>query len=138
LEKQDTFSDRLILLLFHFAFFIKNYKSEITKVEMQNLFDFVIKQIELSIREIGHGDVSVNKKMKDCVNLFYSIANNTEQWNSFNFNDKSKLFNNFLNIDKNLDFFVKYFDKYDDYLSKNTLNTFTKDILNSKFSYGCT
>ena len=48
------------------------------KMKLKNLFDFVVRQIELSIREIGYGDVSVNKKMKDYVNLFYSILEKIE------------------------------------------------------------
>ena len=40
----------------------------------------IIKQIELSIREIGYGDVSINKKMKEYVNLFYSIIEKIEIW----------------------------------------------------------
>ena len=74
LKNNDTFSDRLIVLLFHFGFLLKYYKEEVSKDESQKLFDFFIRQIELSIREIGYGDVAVNKKMKDYVNLFYSIS----------------------------------------------------------------
>ncbi|MDC3233794.1 ubiquinol-cytochrome C reductase, partial [Candidatus Pelagibacter sp.] len=51
LKNNDTFSDRLIILLFHFGFFLKNYKKEISKKESQDIFDFFIRQIELSIRE---------------------------------------------------------------------------------------
>ena len=80
LKNNDTFSDRLIILLFHFGFFLKYYKKEISKQESQDLFDFFIRQIELSIREIGYGDVSVNKKMKDYVNLFFSILEKIEKW----------------------------------------------------------
>ena len=64
LKNDDTFSDRLIILLFHFGFFLKVYKKDMTKSEAQNLFDYIIRQIELSIREIGYGDVAVNKKIK--------------------------------------------------------------------------
>ena len=73
LKNNDTFSDRLIILLFHFAFFLKVYKEEVSKKEAQEIFDFVIRQIELSIREIGYGDVSVNKKMKDLNKILYDI-----------------------------------------------------------------
>ena len=62
LSKKETFSDRLIILFFHFGFFLKYYKKDLSKNESQKLFDFFIRQIELSIREIGYGDVSVNKK----------------------------------------------------------------------------
>ena len=48
LKNNDTFSDRLIILLFHFGFFLKIYKNEISKKEAQDLFDYFIRQIELS------------------------------------------------------------------------------------------
>ena len=65
LKNNDTFSDRLVILLLHLSFFLKTYKNSLSKAEAQDLFDFIVRQIELSIREIGYGDVSVNKKMKD-------------------------------------------------------------------------
>ena len=40
---------------------------------------------------------------------------------------------NYLNIDNNLEFYSSYFEKYRTFLSKNSLNTFTKDIINLKF-----
>ena len=133
LEKQDTFSDRLIFLFLHFAFFLKVYKNDIDKKELQNIFDFVIKQIEISIREIGYGDASVNKKMKEFVNLLYSIIDKIELWDDDKNLSKSNIIINYLNSEKNLDFFTDYFDKYHVFLTKNTLNTFTKDIISFKF-----
>ena len=133
LEKQDIFSDRLIILFFHFAFFLKNFKSEMSKDYSQDLFDYVVKQLEFSIREIGYGDVSINKRMKEYVNLFYSIIDKIEQWEYSEETYKTKFIGNYLNIDKNLEFYVNYFEKYRIYLSKNTLNNFTKDIINLKF-----
>jgi len=133
LKNNDTFSDRLIILLFHFGFFLKFYKAEISKNDAQKLFDFFIKQIELSIREIGYGDVSVNKKMKEYVNLFFSIVGKVENWENLEINDKKKTFADLMNIDKDNDLFVDYFDKYKDFLSNNSLKIFTKDILELKF-----
>ena len=60
LEKDDTFSERLIFLFFHLALFLKHFKTSIPAKDLQKLFDFIIRQIELSIREIGYGDTSVN------------------------------------------------------------------------------
>ena len=133
LDKQDTFSDRLILLFFHFGFFLKYYKNQHSKSETQDLFDFIIRQIELSIREIGYGDVSVNKKMKEYVNLFYLVIEKIDIWESLDFNSRKNIMANFLNISKDIDFYADYFEKYRIYLAKNTLNNFTKDILNIKF-----
>ena len=133
LKNDDTFSDRLIVLLFHFGFFLKVYKDEISKKEAQRLFDFIIRQIELSIREIGYGDVSVNKKMKEYVNLFFSILEKIEKWKSLNINEKKKIIGDLMNIKEDNDLFVNYFDKYYVFLSKNSFKIFTKDILDLKF-----
>ena len=64
-NKQDVFSDRLILLLIHFAFFLKEFKNKDNEKILQEIYDFFFRQLELGIREIGYGDQSINKKMKD-------------------------------------------------------------------------
>ena len=133
LKNSDTFSDRLIILLFHFGFFLKNYKKEISKNEAQDLFDFFIRQIELSIREIGYGDVSVNKKMKDYVNLFYSILDKIEKWDNLKLYEKKDVLSNLMNIKDDNDLFIEYFNKFSDFLTKNSLKIFTKDIIELKF-----
>ena len=130
LKNNDTFSDRLVILLFHFGFLLKTYKFQISKKYSQDLFDYFVRQIELSIREIGYGDVAVNKKMKDYVNLFYSILEKIEKWDNLNKVDKIDLFSKFININEDNDLIVNYFDKYRDFLLKNSLNIFTKDIIN--------
>tara|TARA_Y100000590_G_C15280646_1_gene848643 strand:+ start:244 stop:714 length:471 start_codon:yes stop_codon:yes gene_type:complete len=133
LDKNETFSDRLVILFLHFGFFLKCYKKEFSKRESQDLFDFFIRQIELSIREIGYGDVSINKKMKEYVNLFYSIIKQIDNWENLDNIGRVNFLTNFLNIDSNSQYYVDYFDKYRKYLIKNTLNKFTKDIINLKF-----
>ena len=133
LKNDDTFSDRLIILLFHFGFFLKIYKKEMSKVEAQKLFDYIIRQIELSIREIGYGDVAVNKKMKDYVNLFFSILDKIEPWGSINTTKKNETVGDLMNIKDGNDYIVNYFDNYSVFLSKNSLKMFTKDILELKF-----
>ena len=133
LKNKDTFSDRLIILLFHFGFYLKNYKNKMPKKNAQDLFDFFIRQIELSIREIGYGDVSVNKKMKDYVNLFFSILEKIDKWDTLRNSEKNETLSKLMNIKADSDFFVDYFDKYCNFLSKNSLKIFTKDILELTF-----
>jgi hypothetical protein len=43
--KNDEFSDRLIIFLIHFAFFLKVFKSQVSVKKMQNLYDYVFKPI---------------------------------------------------------------------------------------------
>ena len=69
LNREDNFSDRLTLFLLHFSFFLKNFKNEENKNILQEIYDFNFRQLELSIREIGYGDQSINKKMKDYIKI---------------------------------------------------------------------
>ena len=133
LNKEDTFANRLFFLFFHLALFLKHFKDSEDIEILQELFDFVIKQIELSIREIGYGDISVNKNMKDYINLFYSIVEKIETQDLYDDKNQTYLLKKYLNTNKNLDFYVNYFNKYRLFLAKNTLNNFTKDIINLNF-----
>ena len=133
ISNKETFSDRLTIFFFHFAFFLKIYKKQTSKKNLQNLYDFIFKQIELSIREIGYGDATVNKKMKLYVNLMYSIIDKVELWEKLNLSEKTKFFSDFIEVNKETSFFINYFNKYADYLSKKPLNYFTNDVISLKF-----
>ena len=130
LEGQDTFSDRLIMFLFHFAFFLKVYRDEKTKDILQEIYDFNFKQLELSIREIGYGDQSINKKMKDYLNLFHSIISEVHFWNTLSEEDKKKKISIFLQNFKEIEYLVEYFDRFAQNLSKKTLNSYLKSVSN--------
>ena len=112
LERNDEFSDRLLFLMFHFALFLKKFKSEINKKKSQELFDFFVRQIELSIREIGYGDVSVNKKMKEYVNMFYAILDKIEVTDMSIDENIANFFRKIFNLDKNIKFYANYYKKY--------------------------
>ena len=130
---QDTFSDRLIIFLFHFAFFMNVYKHESSKITLQEVFDYTFKQLELSIREIGYGDASINKKMKDYINIFYSILNKVEKWSKYDKNTQNLIFEDYLNLKKNNPIFSDYFNKYIIYLKKNSFNSMIKGVIKPNF-----
>ncbi len=130
LKKQDTFSDRLILFLFHFAFFLKMYKTDENSKILQQIYDFNFRQLELSIREIGYGDQSINKKMKDYINTLHGIISEIHFWDDLNQLEKEKKLSLFLkNFDKINDL-VDYFDSFKLILSKKTLNSYLKSVSN--------
>tara|TARA_B100000902_G_scaffold257106_1_gene243378 strand:+ start:752 stop:1225 length:474 start_codon:yes stop_codon:yes gene_type:complete len=133
ISNNDSFSDRLIIFFIHFAFFLKLFKNQQSKDKIQDLYDYIFKQIELSIREIGYGDASINKKMKEYVNLMYAIIDKVELWENLDSRSKINFFCEFINVDKKSSFFVNYFEKYALYLSKNSFNYFTKDVISLKF-----
>ena len=128
-NNENTFYDRMVILFFHLAFLLKVFKNIETKENLQKLFDFCIRQIELSIREIGYGDASINKKMKDYVNLLFSIIDKIDSWEIKNYDEKTEIIKLYIsNMSKNENY-VEYFDKFRDFLAKNTFNNLSKDIL---------
>ena len=130
LSKQDTFNDRLLILLFHFAFFLKVFKSEENEKKLQEIYDFNFRQLELSIREIGYGDQSINKKMKDYINVFHAIVSDIHFWDNLEDTKKREIISKFLENFKNIEELVDYFNIYYLNLSKNTLNSYLKSVIN--------
>ena len=129
---QDTFSDRLIFFLIHFAFFLKVFKNDNPAKVMQEIFDHSFRQLELSIREIGYGDQSINKKMKNYLNLFYDIIDKIHNWEFLSIEDKKKILTNLLDKNANITYLTEYFDEYLLKLSNNTLNFYIKGVINPK------
>ena len=82
------------------------------------------------MREIGYGDQSINKKMKDYINLFHSIISEIHFWENYDKNEKKKNFKFFNNLQK-IDYLVEYFDDFNIDLSKKNLNSFLKSVSNS-------
>ena len=130
---KDTFSDRILILLFHFAFFLRQYKDKTDKEYLQKFFDYFFRQIELSLREIGYGDVSINKKMKDYINNFYSILDKINDWNNLENVKKGEILGFYYNLKGNHLKIVNYFNNFEVYLSKTSLKSFTKSVINHKF-----
>jgi len=117
----DTFENRINLIFLHIAFlFIKikyDKRGKTYKSFYQKTFDLIFNRIELNMREIGYGDVTVNKNMKSLVKIFYDILINCE-----NFKDKSEIekkvfFSRYFIINNdqntpNISPLIRYFDKY--------------------------
>ena len=121
----DDFQTRILLIFFHLAIILKIAKGKKYQKKTQAVFDNIFLNIEYHIRELGYGDVAVNKKMKTLSKIFYDILFNIEK----NGNDTS------LSIDNLL---IKYFFMSDkknekllklaDYLSKFKNFCFALDI----------
>ena len=130
---KDTFSDRILILLFHFAFFLREYKNNTDKEYLQKFYDYFFRQIELSLREIGYGDVSINKKMKDYINIFYSILDKINNWNTLDNVKKGEILAFYYKLKDNHLKIVNYFNNFEIYLSKTSLKSFTKSVINHRF-----
>ena len=97
-----------------FLIFLSKIFNNISKNDenYQKLFDYIFNRIEIDLRELGYGDMSVNKKMKIIVTKFYSILidfkNYSEQSNSDKIEKLSKYFSK---IEKKDDF-IKILNTY--------------------------
>ena len=130
LIKQDTFNDRLILFHFHFDFFLKAFKNNENEKKLQEIYDFSFRQLELSIREIGYGDQSINKKMKDYINIFHAIVSDIHFWDNLDISKKKVILSKFLENFRDIDYLIAYFDEFSEDLSKKTLNSYLKSVIN--------
>ena len=119
LNLTDTFYTRIYLIFFHLSFLIIKIKDtgKPNNRLCQNIFDFTFNQIELNMREIGYGDVQVNKNMKLLVRTFYNILLNCEKFKSLSLSSKNTFFIKYLEQNSNQkiannELLIKYFDKF--------------------------
>ena len=138
----DTFQNRIHLIFIHISFlFIKikqhNHK-ELYKAFYQKIFDLIFKKIEQNMREIGYGDIVINKNMKILVKTFYNILLNCENFNKKSLNLK-KMFlfkylkHNNMNKKANNVSIIKYFDKYQAFCLDLTPDSVLEGDLNFKY-----
>jgi len=139
----DTFQNRINLIFLHISFlFIKvkqNEDKKDYKVFSQEMFDLIFKKIEINMREIGYGDVSVNKNMKFLVKIFYNLLLDCENYHKKNENSKFIFLSKILTLNssniKNNKYtnIIRYFDKYHAFCLDLPLDNVLKGDLN--FNY---
>ncbi len=106
----DNLNNKILIFL---IFLSKKFnKIEKTDDNYQKFFDYIFDRIETDLRELGYGDMSVNKKMKVIVTKFYSILldfkNYTKISKDEKFNILRKYFNDIRQIDDFTDYLIKY------------------------------
>jgi len=112
-----TFENRIYMIYFFLSIILIINKKKKYKSFSQNSFDGIFKNTEYHLRELGYGDVAVNKKMKLLTKIFYDILLkiNTSKNDNFNIN-KDILVKYFPTInDKNIDLFKIYLIKFHNY-----------------------
>ena len=67
--------------------------------------------------------------MKDYVNLLFSLIEKINSWEKKNKLEKIEIIKLYVNESSNYEYYVDYFDKYCNFLAKNSLNSLTKDII---------
>ena len=134
----DSFETRVYLMLIHFSIILLIFKRKSLKFN-QDQYDSLFHNIENNLRELGFGDVSVNKKMKDLNKILYDILLkiNIKGVEKFEINENLliKYFNN-INTSNNSDLpiFKEYFIKFYDFCFELSPDNMLREAL--KFNYG--
>ena len=141
IKLNDTFETRIYLMFFHFSIMMIIFKKKEKKFD-QSAYDSLFFNIENNLRELGYGDVAVNKKMKDLNKILYDILlkiNNSEN-DSFKINKSLiiKYFNQLIDKDsqKYLDF-ERYLNDFYKFCFELSLENMIREAIKFK-DYGCT
>ena len=133
----DTFETRIYLMFVHFSVMMIVFKNKGKKFN-QKSYDSVFHNIENNLREMGFGDVSVNKKMKDLNKLLYDILlklNKKNDVNKFKINEKLIIdYFKDLKDTKNTKYidFERYFSNFYNFCFELPLDNMIRDSLNFK------
>jgi len=87
---KDDFETRINLIFIHFSIILIIFKEKKKKFP-QKIFDNIFKNVEYHIRELGYGDVTVNKKMKILTRIFYDILLKLKTSEGTDFSSSSKV-----------------------------------------------
>tara|TARA_B100000963_G_C22612015_1_gene665343 strand:+ start:1896 stop:2396 length:501 start_codon:yes stop_codon:yes gene_type:complete len=114
LQFSDSYESRIYLMFFHYSIILIILKERKIKPDQDNYDNFFF-HIENNLREMGFGDVSVNKKMKDLNKIFYDILIKlNSNLSGFKLNKSLciKYFDKLSDNDKNWDNFNQYFEDF--------------------------
>ena len=132
---KDSFETRIYLMFVHFSLILlifKRKKIDFPQVQYDDLFHC----IENNLRELGLGDVGVNKKMKDLNKIFYDILlkiNISKNEFEINKNIIKKYFEKLSELNKTkYELFVQYFSKFYDFCFELPPETVIKDAIKFK------
>jgi len=144
IKLNDSFETRILLMLFHFSILMIISKIKGKKFD-QKSYDNLFHNIENNLRELGLGDVAVNKKMKDLNKILYDILLKINLINSkdkkFKLNKKIvfKYFDKEVNKNAvNYDILEVYFDDFFKFCFELSLDNMIQNAKNYKISYGST
>ena len=134
----DSFETRIYLIFFHFSIILIIFKKKKIKFN-QNSYNYLFNDIENNLRELGFGDIAVNKKMKDLNRILYDILlkldKNTHK-KEFILNEKV-IFKYFEDIKDNkvvnYRLFTKYFENFYKFCFELSIDNMLEEL--NKFEY---
>ena len=138
IKLSDNFETRIYLMFMHFSIMMIIFKKKDKKFD-QKIYDLLFHKIENNLRELGFGDVSVNKKMKEFNKILYDILLKIEakeiNQNTFKINQKlvTSYFKELSEV-KSIEYleFESYFLKFYHFCFELTLDNMVREAINFK------
>ena len=133
----DNFETRLYLIFVHLSILMIIYRNRDSKFN-QKLYDSLFHNIENDQRELGFGDVTVNKKMKEFNKISYDILLKINKSNMKSFEMNFKLISSYFMVfdgekcPKYIEF-SNYFSKFYKYCFGLPLDNMLSKLLNFKY-----
>ena len=136
IKLEDSFETRIYLMFLHFSIMMIVSKKKGIKLD-QDLYDSLFHNIEYNLRELGFGDVSVNKKMKDLNKILYDILLKLDDNSVNDFKLNKKLVTRYFTTlkgenDPKIVDFERYFDKFYKFCFELPLQNMIRETLNFK------
>ncbi len=121
-------------MFIHFSIIIQALKKRKEKLP-QDIYDNFFLNVEYHLRELGFGDIAVNKKMKTLNKIFYDILLKINLKDSKNdlINDKViklYLYNDSSINEQIITKSIDYFDKFKSFCYENDLNSIIRYEIN--------
>ena len=138
LQLPDTFETRIFLIFFHFSIILIIFKKKNKKFN-QSDYNSLFNCIENDLRELGFGDIAVNKRMKNLNRFFYDILLKLEKKlenNAIDFNEKIiiKYFNELKDTNNtNFKLFIKYLVNFYEFCFKQSSENMIQELPKFKF-----
>tara|TARA_B100000212_G_scaffold220245_1_gene166798 strand:- start:226 stop:639 length:414 start_codon:yes stop_codon:yes gene_type:complete len=106
----DNLNNKILIFLIFLSKIFNKIKK--TDENYQKFFDYIFNRIETDLRELGYGDMSVNKKMKVIVTKFYSILVDFKNYKLISKDEKSDILRKYFTDIRKIDDFSDYLIKY--------------------------
>ena len=138
----DNFETRIYLMFIHFSIMMIIFRRKGQKFD-QVAYDSLFNNIENNLRELGFGDVSVNKKMKDLNKLLYDILLKINKGKLEEFKMNKSLIYEYFSVfndskDEKYNEFEAYFINFYKFCFELPLKNVIRDAGNFSKSYGST
>ena len=142
MKLSDNFETRIYLMFIHFSIMMIVFKKKGQKFN-QKSYDSLFNNIEYDLRELGFGDVTVNKKMKDLNKLLYDILLKINLSDKQDFKMNKSLIFKYFKVLKDLkeekyNEFEVYFNEFYKFCFELPLENVIRDSVNFNKFYGST